>query len=251
MAQYAEIVEIVVPAEAVAGSRVDITVRIKNKHASAIGIMAGGALEYGVTPWPGITYPTSWANVGGGVTYSFAGYFTMPPANVKIHAYSYFYTEEGWRFDDEKTKDVKVTQPVSGVITRKELEYDSARATIPASNIPQGKRGLVHSWGRNDTGQAQQMGVYWLVRDPDGYPVEEHSEWEMWPYTGAGKEHEFIGGRFDLLKAGRYTISVQLFMKVDGQSPVLDSYYGTLCDVKAAVPEPEFTGMKISNFVRV
>ena len=105
MALYADIVEIVAPAEAVAGSRVDITVKIKNKYASAIGIMVGGALEYGVSPWPGITFPSNSANVGAGVTYSFNGYFYMPDKAVTIHAYSYWYGADGyWYFDDEMTK---------------------------------------------------------------------------------------------------------------------------------------------------
>ena len=47
MAQYADIVEIVAPGESQAGSRVDITVKIKNTYSAAIGILAGGALEYG------------------------------------------------------------------------------------------------------------------------------------------------------------------------------------------------------------
>ena len=105
MAQYADIIEIVAPAEAAAGSRVDITVRIKNIYSSAIGIMAGGALEYGVSPWPGITFPDPSANVNVGVTYSFAGYFTMLDKKVTIHAYSYYYGADGaWHFDDEMTK---------------------------------------------------------------------------------------------------------------------------------------------------
>ena len=98
MAQYADIIEIVAPGEAQAGSRVDITVKVKNTHSGAIGIMVGGALEYGVSPWPGISFPEPSANVGGGVTQSFAGYFTMPDKKVTIHAYSY------WYFDDEMTK---------------------------------------------------------------------------------------------------------------------------------------------------
>ena len=63
MAQYADIVEIVAPAEAAAGSKVDITVRIKNLHSSTIGVMVEGALEYGVTPWPTISLPDNTANV--------------------------------------------------------------------------------------------------------------------------------------------------------------------------------------------
>jgi hypothetical protein len=107
VAQYADIVEIVAPAEAFADSRVDITVRIRNKYSSTIGIMVGGALEYGVTPWPGITFPDNSENIPGGVTRSFAGYFTMPGKRVTVHAYSYYYGADGyWHFDDEMTKTV-------------------------------------------------------------------------------------------------------------------------------------------------
>lgn len=113
MAQYAEIVEIVAPSRAAAGSRVDITVRIKNRHSSAVGIMAGGALEYGVTPWPGINFPDNTANISAGSTHSFYGSFTMPGGDVTIHAYSYYYGTDAygyssWYFDDEKTKEVEL-----------------------------------------------------------------------------------------------------------------------------------------------
>ena len=111
MAQYADIIEIIAPAEASSGSRVDITVRIKNTYSSAIGIMAGGALEYGVSPWPGISFPENSANVGPGNTHSFNGYFTMPSKKVTIHAYSYWYGADGyWYFDDEMTKTVNLAQ---------------------------------------------------------------------------------------------------------------------------------------------
>jgi hypothetical protein len=105
MAQYADIVEIVAPSQAVPGSRVDITVRIKNTYSAPIGIMVGGGLEYGVSPWPGINFPENSANVDGGVTYSFNGYFYMPDSRVTIHAYSYWYGADGyWYFDDGLTK---------------------------------------------------------------------------------------------------------------------------------------------------
>jgi len=104
---YTEITEIVAPSSAVPGSRVDITVKIKNNYSSTIGVLVGGALEYGVTPWPTITFPTNSANVAAGATKSFSGYFTMPNAAVMIHAYSYYYGDDGyWYFDDEKEKDV-------------------------------------------------------------------------------------------------------------------------------------------------
>jgi hypothetical protein len=109
MALYADIIEIVAPGEAQSGNRVDITVKIKNTHSGAIGIMVGGALEYGVSPWPGITFPESSANVNGGATHSFTGYFTMPDKKVTLHAYSYWYgADNAWHFDDEMTKIVNL-----------------------------------------------------------------------------------------------------------------------------------------------
>jgi len=109
MAQHAEIVEIVAPAEAVAGSRVDVIVRIKNLYSSIISIMVGGALEYGVSPWPRITFPANAVDTPAGWIAEFSGYFTMPPSSLKIHAYSYWYGADGsWHFDDEKTKDIEL-----------------------------------------------------------------------------------------------------------------------------------------------
>jgi len=109
MAQYADIVEIVAPSQAVSGERVDITVKIKNTYSSAIGIMVGGALEYGVTPWPGISFPENSANANAGATYSFGGSFIMPDKKVTVHAYSYWYGADGyWHFDDEMTKVVNL-----------------------------------------------------------------------------------------------------------------------------------------------
>ncbi len=109
MALYADILEIVAPSQTLPGDRVDITVRIKNTYSGAIGIMVGGALEYGVSPWPGIDFPESSANVDGGVTYSFSGSFIMPDRRVTIHAYSYWYGADGyWHLDDEMTKVVNL-----------------------------------------------------------------------------------------------------------------------------------------------
>ncbi|MBA7666996.1 hypothetical protein ES703_75081 [subsurface metagenome] len=98
------------------------------------------------------------------------------------------------------------------------------------ASVPIGTRGLVHVWGRNDMSTTQQMGIGWTVSDPDGVIVEEYGVWEAWPYTGAGGEHEFIGGRFDINKVGDYMIALELRMNPD--SPVVvDSYVGVLCRV--------------------
>ena len=109
MALYAQITSISAPSEALPGDLVDITVTIKNLYSSAIGIMVGGALEYGVSPWPGIDFPDNWDNVDAGASRSFGGSFTMPDKKVTIHAYSYYYASDGyWYFDDEKTKNVSL-----------------------------------------------------------------------------------------------------------------------------------------------
>ncbi|MFC2014049.1 hypothetical protein ACFLU8_04135 [Chloroflexota bacterium] len=113
MAYYADIVEIIAPSEAKPGDRVDITVRIKNTYSSSVGIMAGGALEYGVSPWPGISFPDPSANVDGGATHSFSGYFTMSDKRVTIHAYSYYYGSDGyWHFDDEMTRTINLAEEI-------------------------------------------------------------------------------------------------------------------------------------------
>ena len=109
---YTQITGIVAPSSAAPGSRVDITVKIKNIYSSTIGIMVGGSLDYGVTPWPSITFPTYSANVDAGQTYSFSGYFTMPDKKVTIHAYSYWYGDDGWHYDEEMTKNMSVSEVV-------------------------------------------------------------------------------------------------------------------------------------------
>ncbi len=109
MAQYADVIEVVAPSQAAPGDLVDITVKVKNLYSAPIGVMVGGALEYGVSPWPGITFPTNSANVDAGATYSFNGYFYMPDKTVTVHAYSYWYGADGyWHFDDEMTKAVNL-----------------------------------------------------------------------------------------------------------------------------------------------
>lgn len=98
------------------------------------------------------------------------------------------------------------------------------------ASVPIGLSGLVHVWGRNDMANAQQMGILWEVRDPQGILVERYSEWEMWPYAGSGVEHEFIGDRFDINKPGSWRILIHLLMNQDSPA-IVDSYDGVLCSV--------------------
>jgi len=95
-----------------------------------------------------------------------------------------------------------------GTISRKELEYNGTRKTIPASNIPIGTRGLLHIWGRNDSGVTQDLGIHWQVFKPNGLLAEDYWDWSYG--HGPGDDHEFIGGRFDLNMAGNWTVKIGL-----------------------------------------
>ena len=245
---YTDIVSITAPSSAKYGDTVSVTVQVKNLASYAIYIAATGRYD-GVD----IAFSPDYASVGAGATYSFTISFTMPNNNIKLEAWSWYWTGTEWYQDDYEYVNIALAaapEVYAGTISRMELEYDSARASIPASNIPQNKSGLVHIWGRNDMSTTQRMGIYWIVKDPDGITVEEYSAWEAWPYTSPGSEHEFIGGRFTLGKVGTYTINAGLLMNPD--APVyVDIYYGTLCTVAAAVPSPEFSGFGISDYSKV
>jgi len=105
------------------------------------------------------------------------------------------------------------------------------------SSVPIGQEGLVHIWGQNNTALQRELGISWIVRDPDGLLVEVYPENKdiEWSATGAGKDHEFIGGRFEFFKEGIYTIDVKLFMNPDSPT-VVDSYEGALCTTTTEVP---------------
>ena len=118
----------------------------------------------------------------------------------------------------------------AGTISQKQLEYNESWAFIPAYNVPQGQRGLIHIRGRNDTASFQTLGIGWTVTDPGGLTVERHeNDWAS-GLVGGGEDREFIGGRFDIAKAGTYRITIGLYM--NSSNPVLvDSYDGALCNV--------------------
>jgi hypothetical protein len=239
---YTDIVSITAPSQASYGQTVNVTVKVKNLASYAIYIAVTGRYD-GVT----IPFSPDYASVGAGATYSFTSLFTMPNNNIKLEVWSWYWTGTEWYQDDYEYVNIALAAVYTGKISRKELEYDSARAAIPASNIPQNKSGLVHIWGRNDMSTTQRMGIYWIAKDPDGITVEEYSTWEALPYTGSGSTHEFIGGRFTLNKVGTYTIQTGLLMNPD--APVyVDTYYGTLCTVAAVVPTPEFAGFRITEY---
>ncbi|GAI57716.1 unnamed protein product, partial [marine sediment metagenome] len=102
----------------------------------------------------------------------------------------------------------------------------------------------------NDTTSYQTLGIGWVVTDPDGWEVERHEDDWAAGWVGPGEDREFIGGRFNLDKVGTYMIAIALYM--NSASPVVvDTYSGTLCMVAAAVPEPEFRGFGVREYVTV
>ncbi|GAI70852.1 unnamed protein product [marine sediment metagenome] len=241
---YSDIVEIEAPSSASAGEMVPVTIKIRNKYTAGVHVAAIGVYD---SEERFIDWQYYW--IPAGATHSFSGSFIMPARDVTIHAYSYYEAEDGyWYFDDEDEKDVSLAAPpevYAGTISRKELEYDGARASVPAYDIPQGKRGLVHIWGRNDMATTQALGIDWVVRDPDGIEVEHYWDWSYG--HGPGADHEFIGGRFDINKPGDWMISIALSMN-PAAPEMVDSYYGILCTVAAAVPEPEFRAFGVTQY---
>lgn len=246
---YTDIVDIVAPSSATAGETVLVTIKIKNIWTASIHVAAIGIYDTEVRFIDWLDY---W--IPAGSTHSFSGSFAMPDRDITIHAYSYYEAEDGgWYFDDEASKDVSVAAPpevYAGTITAVELEHDEAQAAIPVYDIPQGERGLVHVWGRNDTASYQTLGIGWVVTDPDGLEVERHeNDWAA-GWVGGGEDRKFIGGRFNLDKVGTYMIAIALYM--NSADPVeVDSYSGALCIVAAAVPESEFRFFGVTEYATV
>jgi len=244
--KYTDIVDIIAPDSAAQGERVDVTVKIKNIDLEWDHIIAC------VAEVNGLRFIDQVALISAGQTHSYSGAFGMAGGDVTIYAYSYYpkplAVPTEWILDDTAQKDITLTEVFEGTITKKELDYEDRWQSFPLYNIPAGTRTRVRITGRNDTSKNQKMGVWLQVKDPDGYVVEEYTKWEL-GWTGAGNAQEFVSGSFDLNKVGTYTIAVQLFMDLEAEA-VVDDFYGNLCKVVAAVPEPEFAGFGITEYTK-
>lgn len=106
---YTDIVEIIAPASADAGSTVNVEVRIKNKWTDSVHIYCVAALH--ITPHPGnfIDWLDAW--VAPGETRSFYGSFIMPNRNVTIIVHSLCAPDLTYA-DDHKEKDVSLPAAV-------------------------------------------------------------------------------------------------------------------------------------------
>ncbi|MDD5511975.1 MAG: hypothetical protein PHI12_14400 [Dehalococcoidales bacterium] len=112
MASNAQITGVVVPSQAAQGERVDVIIRIKNIKSYPITVMVGGALEYGISPWPTLSFEVERTmTLDPSTIGEFAAYFTMPDKAVKVHGYSYYYGTDGtYHFDDDKSVSVALGQ---------------------------------------------------------------------------------------------------------------------------------------------
>lgn len=100
---YTDIIEIVAPSQAAQDSRVDVTVKIKNKWTTSVHIYCVAVVD----SVRFIDWLDAW--VSPGVTKEFSGAFIMGGANVRILAQSWYEAPDGLLYrDDERTKDVKL-----------------------------------------------------------------------------------------------------------------------------------------------
>ena len=122
---YTEIVEIEAPDSAAQGERVDVTIKVKNIDTYWDHVVACVAIV------DGLRFIDEVVIIPAGGTYSYSGAFLMGGGNVTIYAYSYYPYYEEWILDDQATKDVLLAEVFEGTISRKELEYDHVRSSIP------------------------------------------------------------------------------------------------------------------------
>ncbi|MBA7654823.1 hypothetical protein ES703_62716 [subsurface metagenome] len=106
-----------------------------------------------------------------------------------------------------------------------------------ASSVPIGQSAIVHTQGRNDMSTSQILMFHWVVWDPDGLVALEDTDKTLFGVPPGGTEDRMTP-RFDLDKAGTYTLKADLLMNPDNPV-VVDSYEGDLCTVTTELP-PEY-----------
>jgi hypothetical protein len=129
MALYAQITNLSAPSQAAAGDRVDVIIDIKNIGSVPITMLADCVVDAGSTPWESIVFDTEKTlTLNPGTVGEFRGHFSMPNSTVTIHALSSYYgTDYGYHFDDEKTKSVAINNAWLLVATKTiSVSYDVA-----------------------------------------------------------------------------------------------------------------------------
>ena len=97
MAEVADITRVAVPDEAEAGTRVTVTVRVRN--------VATVPATVTVTSWivdgASIDMDPDWTTLQPGEERAFGGSFVMPERSVTVAAVSWYLTEGGWWMRDD------------------------------------------------------------------------------------------------------------------------------------------------------
>ncbi|GAI13246.1 unnamed protein product, partial [marine sediment metagenome] len=223
-------ISIVAPDDAQVGDTVNVEARIKNLWDGTINLTA----TMGRADDTVLRFGAIHKFVRAGETESWYDSFIMTCKGVVVSVESWYKAEDGnWYSDDRAEKVVALQTPPGGylgTISRKELKYNSVQEPIPVSNVPYGKVGQVHIYGRNDTLVPAMMGINWIVKDPSGLEVQRYFTWTIWECINPGGECEFVADTFNLDKRGTYTIEVLLLMN---GVPIVDEYSGELCTVVA------------------
>lgn len=112
---YTELEEIIAPVQAVPGDLVTVEVKVKNLYTSSTYIAVTGRYD-SVDILPTEDY----AIVDPGATRSFYFSFTMPPNDVELRVWSFYWTGEEWYQDDYSYVDIAlevIAPPVAGEVT--------------------------------------------------------------------------------------------------------------------------------------
>ena len=92
---WTDIVDIIAPASAAYGDRVNVEVKIRNLATFGIYIAPTGRYN-GVD----LAFSPEYAAVGAGETHSFTTWFTMPNHDVRVYVWSFYWVEPDWYQDD-------------------------------------------------------------------------------------------------------------------------------------------------------
>jgi len=100
---YADIIKIDAPSNTPSSEQVIVDVSVKNVSDSDRYLSVTGVFDSASIP-----FQFDYLLVAPGQTVIFRGWFIMPPRNVRITAYSYYWDGGDWIQDDRMTKDIAV-----------------------------------------------------------------------------------------------------------------------------------------------
>jgi len=100
---YTEILGIVAPSEAVAGSTVNLVVTVKSLYTATMSVKVGGTFDSSVLGFSSIQA------LSPGMSKAFNISFIMPNSDVTVVAVSYYKGQYVWIADDEISKNISLT----------------------------------------------------------------------------------------------------------------------------------------------